>query len=284
MESLFKIYDKFFEILEYKKECGKKLDIFKLYNENGLIAEIYLPLNFNTITIILPGAGYSKKTKRIIFKNLNYLLEEKIGLCIFEMKKCDLNKTDEEFFEFFKKIVGEIRGIIKFIDLNFKPKNINIIGVSLGGIIGFVVGAIEERIKKFIFLITGGNFEFITWKSILRFYFKKDCKRNVCRKMHKIYKHFLKNKLYNEIQNLPRKCFLYDPLTYTENLKNRQILMINGLFDFIIPFWSVIEIKKKIKNAKILWYPGTHLTLRYFLPFYKRVILKFLKNGNKCWN
>jgi pimeloyl-ACP methyl ester carboxylesterase len=280
MENLLKIYDKFYEVLNYEKESGKRFEKFKVYNENRPIAEIYLPLNFDSISIILPGAGYNEKTKRIILKNLNYLLKEKIGLCIFEMNESNLNKKDEEFFEFFRKIVGEVRGIIKFIDSNFKPKNINIIGVSLGGIIGFIVGAIEEKIKKFVFLVTGANFELITWRSILRFYLKKDCKRNVCRRMHKIYKHFLKNKFYSEIQNLPRKCFLYDPLTYTENLKNREILMINGLFDFIIPFWSVIEVKKRIKNVKVLWYPGTHLTLKYFLPFYKKKILEFLKNGN----
>ena len=280
MENLLKIYDKFYEVLNYEKESGKRFEKFKVYNENRPIAEIYLPLNFDSISIILPGAGYNEKTKRIILKNLNYLLKEKIGLCIFEMNESNLNKKDEEFFEFFRKIVGEVRGIIKFIDSNFKSENINIIGMSLGGIIGFIVGATEKKIKKFVFLVTGANFELITWRSILRFYLKKDCKRNVCRRMHKIYNHFLKTKFYNEIQNLPRKCFLYDPLTYTENLKNRKILMINGLFDFIIPFWSVIEIKKKIKNVKVLWYPGTHLTLKYFLPFYKKKILKFLKNGN----
>jgi len=280
MENLLEIYDKFYEVLNYEKESGKRFEKIKLYNENGRIAEIYLPLNFDSISIILPGAGYNEKTKRIILKNLNYMLKEKIGLCIFEMNESNLNKKDEEFFEFFRKIVGEVRGIIKFIDSNFKPENINIIGISLGGIIGFIVGAKEKKIKKFVFLVTDANFELITWRSILRFYLKKDCKRNVCRRMHKIYNHFLKTKFYSEIQNLPRKCFLYDPLTYTENLKNRKILMINGLFDFIIPFWSVIEIKKKIKNVKVLWYPGTHLTLKYFLPFYKKKILKFLKNGN----
>jgi len=280
MENLLEIYDKFYEVLNYEKESGKGFEKIKLYNENGRIAEIYLPLNFDSISIILPGAGYNEKTKRIILKNLNYMLKEKIGLCIFEMNESNLNKKDEEFFEFFRKIVGEVRGIIKFIDSNFKSENINIIGMSLGGIIGFIVGAKEKKIKKFVFLVTGANFELITWRSILRFYLKKDCKRNVCRRMHKIYNHFLKTKFYSEIQNLPRKCFLYDPLTYTENLKNRKILMINGLFDFIIPFWSVIEIKKKIKNVKVLWYPGTHLTLKYFLPFYKKKILEFLKNGN----
>jgi pimeloyl-ACP methyl ester carboxylesterase len=280
MENLLKIYDKFYEVLNYEKESGKEFEKIKLYNENGCIAEIYLPSNFDSISIILSGAGYNDKTKKIILKNLNFLLKEKIGLCIFEMRESSLNKIDQEFFEFFKRVVGEVRGIIKFIDSNFKGKNINIIGVSLGGIIGFIVGAKEKGIKKFVFLVTGANIELITWRSFLRFYLKKDCKRNVCRRMHKIYKHLLKNKFYNEIQNLPRKCFLYDPLTYTENFKNREILMINGLFDFIIPFWSVIEIKKKIKNAEVLWYPGTHLTLKYFLPFYKKKILKFLKNGN----
>lgn len=100
--------------------------------------------------------------------------------------------------------------------------------------------------------------------------------------MHKIYKKLIDIQLYEEIESLPKKCFLYDPLTYLENLKEKNVLMINGLFDMIIPFYSVLEIKRYLKNCRILWYPGTHLTLKYFLPFFKKSILKFLKNGNKC--
>ncbi|MCM8804692.1 MAG: hypothetical protein NC833_05520, partial [Candidatus Omnitrophica bacterium] len=237
---------------------------------------------FSSILIILPGAGYREKSKELIFKQFKYLIKEKIGLCIVNFRNCDLKKRDIEFFEFIKEYVAKVRGIIKFIAENFVIEDINVIGISFGGIIGFIVCSIEERIKRSIFLISGANFEYITWKSLLRFILKKDCKRNVCKRMHKIYKKFIDAKLYEEIENLPRKCFLYDPFTYLENLKGKDILMINGLFDMIIPFYSVLEIKKRLKNCKILWYPGTHLTLKYFFPFFKKSILKFLKDGYKC--
>ncbi|MGC8976755.1 MAG: hypothetical protein ACP5OB_03950 [Candidatus Ratteibacteria bacterium] len=276
------IYSAISEVSSFEKE-ENHLKKIKLYIKKKLVGEIFLPYDSSSILVVLPQAGYNEKTKKWILRQLMYLLEEeKIGLCIANYGNHYFKKTDEEFFDYFKKSISEIRGIILFIREKLKIEKIDIMGLSFGGILGFILAAVEEKIKKCIFLISGGNFEYITWRSVLRFILKKDCSRITCKNMHKIYKKFLQKKMYDEIFNLPRKCFLYDPVTFLEYLKEKDILMINGLFDMVIPFFSVLEIKRKVKNIKILWYPGTHLTFRYFFPFFKNSVLRFLKNGNKC--
>ncbi len=284
MESLLNIYEKIFEIVKSEKVEKNEIEKIFLYSEKRKTGELFIPSYCSSILIILPGAGFNEKSKRNILNRFNFLLRKGIGLCIFELTEGNLNKKDAEFFEFFKDKVGEIRGIIRFIEKTFKEKEIFLLGISFGGIIGFIVSAIEEKIKKCIFLISGGNIEVITWQSMLRFYLKKDCSRRTCRRMHKIYRKLLNKELYEEIKNLPRKCFIYDPLTYVEKLKNKKILMVNGLFDTIIPFFCVLELKRKIKNMKVLWYPGTHFTFMYFFIFIKKKIIKFLKNENLSRN
>ncbi|MGB9677009.1 MAG: hypothetical protein ACPLZ9_00165, partial [Candidatus Ratteibacteria bacterium] len=221
-----------------------------------------------------------EKIQKSIFRNFEFLLKKGIGICIFNLNNGSFEKDDVSFFEYFKEKVGEIRGIIEYLKNEFKIVDFNLLGISFGGIIGFIVTALEKEIKKCIFIISGVNLEFITWWSLLRFKIKKDCKRNACKRMHKVYQNLIKNNLYEEILNLPRKCFLYEPLTYLNNLKGRKILMINGIFDMVIPFYCVFEVKRRLKNIKILWYPSTHLTIKFFLPFMKKNILHFLKNEN----
>jgi len=153
--------------------------------------------------------------------------------------------------------------------------------MSLGGIIGLITTGVEEKIEKSVIFISGGNLEIVTWKGILRFKLKKDCPRSACKNMHRVYKKLLDKKMYDEILKLPRKCFLYDPLTYKEFLKNKKILMINGLFDFIIPPLSAFEMKKGMKNTKLIWCPSTHLSFPLFFPFFKKKIFKFLTNETK---
>ncbi|MCM8818772.1 MAG: hypothetical protein NC915_04785 [Candidatus Omnitrophica bacterium] len=279
MENLFDIYKEAYNVENVENSRINNIDKISLFSKKRKIGEIFLPSSYLSILIIIPGAGFNEKNKDNIFKQFKFLLKNKIAICIFDLTEANLNKKDKEFFYFFKERVAEIKGIIRFIEDNLQIKNINLMGISLGGIIGFVISGIVKEIKKCIFLISGANLELITWRSLLRFYLKKDCSRKACRQMHKIYRKFMEKKLYNEIENLPRKCFFYEPLTYIEKLKNIDILMINGMFDMIVPFYCAFEIKKKLKRLKILWYPGTHLTYRFFHPIFKKKILNFIKNG-----
>lgn len=281
MKTLLNIYEEEYNIENFEKNKINSVYKIFLFSRNKKIAEIFLPQKFFSVLIIIPGAGFNEKSKNNLLKHFKFLLKKEIGICIFNLNDGNLNKKDADFFVFFKSKIAEIKGTISFIEKNLQTKNIYLMGISLGGIIGFVISGIEERIKKCIFLISGMNLELITWRSLMRFYLKKDCSRKTCRKMHKIYRKLISKKLYEEIENLPRKCFLYEPLTYIEGLKNKDILMINGLFDMIVPFYCTFEVKRRLKKAKILWYPGTHFSYKFFLPFFKNKMLNFLKNGNQ---
>jgi len=284
MEKIFSVYNEIYRITKSEIEKKDKIKKINLFNEKRKTATLFLPANYYSIIIVLPGAGYSEKFQSSIFKNFKYLLEEKIGICIFNLNNGNLNKNDSIFFEYFKEKIGEIRGIIEYIKNELKINEINLLGISFGGIIGFIVSALAKEIKKSIFVISGVNLEFITWRSLLRFKIKKDCKRIVCRRIHKVYRNLIKNNLYDEILNLPKKCFLYEPITYLKSMENKKMLMINGIFDMIIPFYCVLEVKKQLKNVKTIWYPSTHLTFKFFIPFVRKHILEFLKNENISGN
>lgn len=271
-QNLGKIYSKLLR-------AEKNYDVITFYSLKRKLGEFYCPSKLSSILIILPGYGFRSEKGNRIFRNFKFLLDEEIGFFIFNYNFVSFSFKDEDFFKFVRNAISEVGGIIEFLKKEY-ASNIDILGISLGGIIGFLIIANKKFINKGIFLNSGVDLELIIWYSLLRFKIRKDCNRKVCRKMHKIYKNFLKFKLYDEILNLPRKCFLYDPLTFIEFYKKKKILMINAIFDLIVPFYCIFSLKKKLKNLKLFLYPGTHLTLWLFFPFFRRCIKKFLKNGD----
>jgi hypothetical protein len=250
----------------------------EIFSEKRKIADFYLPEKFSSFFVIIPGAGFNEKKNFLIYRHFRYLLGHGIALLIFNLDNFSSSRTDEEFFQYIAEKVAEIRKTINFIYETFQVKNVSIGGISFGGILSFLTGGMEEGIRKFVIMISGVDIEKITWRSLLRFRLKKDCSRKVCHRMHVIYKKLIKENFFPEICNLPRKCFIYDPLVFLEHLKDRNIIMVNGMFDLIIPFYCALPVKRKIKKTKIFWYPGTHITFFVFLPFFKNRILKFLKD------
>ncbi|MCS7180114.1 MAG: alpha/beta hydrolase, partial [bacterium] len=231
MEELLNLYSEIEKITvsEVKEKNGIKEVILTTQKRKAFT--LYIPQNSNSVIIILPGVGFKEKSERLILKNFNYILKNNIGICIFNLNNGFFLKGDTAFFNFFREKISEIRGVVEYIKEKMKIENINLLGISFGGVIGFIASAIEDEIKKSIFIVSGVDIELLIWRSLLRFKIKKDCSRKVCNRMHIIYKKLIKNNLYNEILNLPRKCFLYDPLTYLKKLENKKVLMINGLFD-----------------------------------------------------
>ncbi|MCD6408278.1 hypothetical protein J7L87_04420 [bacterium] len=278
-EILKEIYRQEKEIREGEKKRIDYITFISLFSSERKVATVNYISEISNPVILIPGAGTDEKKAEKILEKKRYLLREGFTIIFYNLKK-KLPPDDKGFFKFFRESIGEIKGIMSYLEKNYGIKKFSVLGISLGGIMGFVLSGVDERVKKAVILISGGNFELITWRSLLRFTLRKDCPRNACKRMHKTYKKFLKEGFYKGIMDFPRKCFLYDPMTYAELLDGKKVLMINGLFDFVIPFYSALSMKRRIKNCRIIWYPGTHLTIKFFLPFLRKSIVKFLKNEN----
>ncbi len=159
-----------------------------------------------------------------------------------------------------------------------------LMGVSFGGMVGTIASGVDERIKKVILVITGGNFRYITWKSLATRMLRKKyemeantdvygCTEEICEKVHEHYADYIRKlKTPEDIDKVPfeKECFLFDPLTFGHFLKNRKVVMYNAIFDEIIPK----------KSSELLWEeigkPERHMLFADHITsiFYKKRILK----------
>jgi len=247
-------------------------------NENQLLVTFLFQEIEKPVIFLLPGAGATEKNRKLLKEKFSFLLQEGYGLALCHF--ClPFPRTDTEFFFQIKQEVAVLLAGMDFWQKFTQRENPDfyLVAVSAGGFPAIISSCLDKRVKKILLLVSGGDCENLTWKGLLRFALQKDCPRKACRQMHRTYHFILRNSLYSQISLLPRYCFLYDPLTLAPAIAERKIMMINGLFDLVVPFTSALKLRKRLKNPPCFWYPGTHLMLPWFLPFFRRKIKLFFK-------
>ncbi|HOL22185.1 MAG TPA: hypothetical protein PLQ41_04955 [bacterium] len=168
-------------------------------------------------------------------------------------------------------------------------KKIGMTGISLGAIILNTVMGIDNRIKAGVSILGGGNIHYIFIRGlatlpIVVYEILKGLRIRDYREMTKDYIEFLKRaretKTPEEIEKLVslREWFLIDPLTYAHLNHPRNVLMINGRFDLIIPFRATLQLWDALGRPEILWLPSTHLTAGFFFNTILRHATRYLKS------
>lgn len=172
----------------------------------------------------------------------------------------DLEKTIESV----REAVIDIRRGCDWLEKreNIDSSRIGIIGISLGAIIANLSMGIDERFKVDVSILGGGNLAKILWKSPIIFGIKyKMVKRG-----------------WN-LSKLEDRLKVIDPITYVGRIRERKVLMINGLFDFVIPKSCVEELWNALGKPSIIWLPTDHFTAVLLKGRIKRKAIEFFE-GN----
>jgi len=81
-----------------------------------------------------------------------------------------------------------------------------------------------------------------------------------------------------EIIETYKLWYLVDPLTYSSFNNPRNVLFINGLFDFVITKRAVYELWERLGKPKLIWIPSTHYTIPIFFPYVLYLSRRFFEN------
>ncbi len=192
--------------------------------------------------------------------------------------------TDVELAQRFDQAVSDILVCVDFLRDNGFEK-INIMGFSFGGMISTIAMAIDKRIKKGIFVVTGGNYEYITWKSvatkILRVSYEenKECNPHECALKHAIFDRAANNfHSLEDLKDMPI-CFTYDPSIFAHLIPPRKTLFFKAAFDPFIPSDSSDDLWRRLGKPKRYVLPSGHLSAHLiFKRFIAKKSLDFLKN------
>jgi hypothetical protein len=209
------------------------------------------------------------------------IVPETMGACYIDLPYQRHRKTGKDLltsfgdglftFNFFRQGTLDIIETVNILK-NMGYSEISVIGISLGSIFSIMAMALDKRIKKGVFILSGGDYSVITWKSLVMFkvretYKKKGITRERCLKARELLSAFTASvkkgeNPFNIKSNII--CLYFDPLSFAPMIDPEKVLMINAFFDLIIPRKSTIRLHKALGKPKIIWFPATHLNLSIF--------------------
>jgi len=195
--------------------------------------------------------------------------------------KNKVNFMDGVFgYKFFRQAVFDVlRGVDLLQVMGYRKYGIT--GISLGSIISTMAAAMDKRITNIVLILGGGDYGVLSWDSPIMFKIRRDYKRQGisrvdCLKCRSTFENFRKKFLetgdINRIKNRVI-CFYYDPLTYAPLLKGRKILMINALFDMVIPRESTLKLWRDLGYPPLKYFWTTHTSL----AFRKKSVVSIIK-------
>lgn len=261
------------------------------YLGNGEIyAEYYFPCGIEKapVAILVHGMGNSSLIPcRMIARTL--AVNGIASLIIFlifhskritsEVKKRYPRLSAEEWFESYQVSVTDVHQILDWLQKRpeIDQSGISIVGISFGSFIASIAMALDRRIRSGIFIESGGNSDKITrYSALLRWQYKqseqqfKDCQHQ--------YQSYLKTVQQKGFENTTadKISYLTDSLTFSGNLRGRPLMMINALFDEMIPKAATRDLWNSLGKPPISWFPATHATIWLWYPWMGPKISSFL--------
>jgi len=191
--------------------------------------------------------------------------------------------TVDEWFESYQLSVIDVRQVIDWASgrTEINRERIAAIGISFGGFISAIAMGIDKRIRAGVFLTSGGNLVKITWLS-KTFGHRMGYNRTEVEycNTQSSYARYLDQVAEKGFENVipSERSFLTDPMTFACYLRQRPILMINALWDPVIPKEATIDFWEACDKPTIIWLPGTHTTIWLWYPLISRKIARFLKS------
>jgi dienelactone hydrolase len=126
---------------------------------------------------------------------------------------------------------------------------LGITGISLGGIMAALAAETDPRFGHVCLVLAGGHFGRVAWESA---------------ELSEAKEKWVADGLTAEaIADVIRPV---DPVTYAENLRSREVLMINAKRDEVIPRACTEALWRGAGEPRIIWWNATHYSAAWHLP------------------
>ncbi|MEK7858693.1 MAG: prolyl oligopeptidase family serine peptidase [Elusimicrobiota bacterium] len=132
------------------------------------------------------------------------------------------------------------------------PGRIGLFGTSLGGMVGSVVYSVDPRPRYAVFLLAGADFPSLAQSSSMTRPFMR--------------------RAGIDAESLRRAWRGIDPLDYMESNKTKKALLINCLWDLVIPKANALKLFEAFPAARQVWLPLGHYSAILHLLWIPRYI------------
>lgn len=171
-----------------------------------------------------------------------------------------------------RQIVFDHKQAIDWIET--KPEldaaRIGVFGVSMGGIKGALISALDQRVSASVLVLAAGDIAYILAHSNEKG-IKKE--RAILLEKRQLTPEELRQELKEKIKT--------DPLDFAEYIDARKTLMILARFDRVVPYHKGLELREKIGNPATIALFSGHYSSIVYIYYVKSQARKFLQRHLK---
>ncbi|MDP2947345.1 MAG: alpha/beta fold hydrolase [Nanoarchaeota archaeon] len=161
----------------------------------------------------------------------------------------DFDINPERIKLFMNHILIDIKKSVSLLE-KIGYKNIGILGYSLGGISALLAMGKDNRLNKCISICSGGDIADLVLNSPM----VQDISEELIIKGY-------------DYQDLKKLLADVEPCNYARNINPNNILMINGIFDNIVPIRNVRSFLSNLNgHPHIIWQPYDHFSIEPIKP------------------
>jgi len=143
---------------------------------------------------------------------------------------------------------------------------LGIFGVSMGGIKGALLVALEPRIKAAALGLAGGDLPYILTHTT---------ESGLVRRREQELK--TRNITIEESEQQLRSILTCDPIRYAEFVDPRKVMLVLANNDTVVPIQKGVELKEKMGNPETIFIPGGHYTAVLAIPYIKSQSMQFFE-------
>jgi len=136
----------------------------------------------------------------------------------------------------------------------------------MGGIQTALITALDKRIKAATFGLAAGDVPFVLAHST---------ERSITRHRAKYLREHQMD--LTTFQEQFRKVVTYDPMLLAPYIDSRQVLMVLGMWDTVVPFGKGWELRDKVGRPETVLLPTGHYTALLCVPYVKYRCLRFFR-------
>lgn len=146
--------------------------------------------------------------------------------------------------------------------LRGQVEKVCIVGMSLGGMMAHTAMAVET-FNAGVTILAGGNNAGIIWEGISTRAVKKG---------------LIKAGITRELASYIFQ--VVNPTVTAKFNKTKNLFMINGLYDEVVPMECTVELWEALGRPRIKWYPFAHVSIVFFMRSVMNDVIGFLREVN----
>lgn len=199
-----------------------------------------------------------------------------------EMKKDFYQLSAQDWFNLYRISVINIRQALDWAESRreLDSRHMGIAGISFGGYVSAIALGVEQRLRAGALLFTGGNLEKLARTRSSRKYARYDVTEELYRKNQSRYMAYVAEVAARGFENVspPQLGYLFDPYTFTPELKTKPLLMMNARWDEYFPRDAVTDFWQASGKPRQVWLPSGHASAWLFYPVIRRHVVELFRN------